>query len=156
VARWVATGFGVGTAAPFAPGTFGTLLAMPLYLIVSELTSPVGYAATVAVMFLFGVWICDIAERQMGSHDHGAIVWDEIVGYFITMAGVSVDYSTRGWFFIALGFGLFRLFDIWKPYPVNIVDRGVPGGLGTMLDDALAGVYAFLVLQVIDRFVIPY
>jgi phosphatidylglycerophosphatase A len=82
----------------------------------------------------------------MGVHDHGVLVWDEFVGLWITLAGVPLGLVPLHWFWIALGFLLFRLFDIWKPWPIRWFDRNVHGGLGVMLDDAVAGVFALLVL----------
>ena len=84
----------------------------------------------------------------MARHDAPTIVWDEVVGYLITMA-----FAPPGWIWIAVGFALFRLFDIWKPYPIRRIDRTVPGGYGTMLDDALAGIYGSVVLQLLAALV---
>lgn len=123
-----------------APGTFGTLLGLPLFLLLQNL-SAYAYAAAVLLLFGLGAWICGIAERQLGRHDHRAIVWDEIVGYLVTMW-----QAPRGVSWIVAGFVLFRLFDIAKPFPIRRVER-LPGGLGVMADDALAGVYAFLLMQ---------
>ena len=134
--------FGLGSGAvPFAPGTFGTLAAIPFYWLMSEL--PLGwYLTVVAATFVWGVWLCDKSSRDLGVHDHSGIVWDEFVGYWITMIAVPVD-----WIWALLGFILFRLFDILKPWPIGPVDRRVHGGLGIMLDDVLAGVMAAVVLQ---------
>lgn len=139
LAAWLATGGGIGYA-PIAPGTFGTLLGIPLHLVLARL-SPGAYAAAVLVLFLAGVWLCSVAEARLGQRDHPAIVWDEIVGYQIT-----VWLAPGGWFWIAVGFALFRLFDVWKPFPIRRIEH-LPRGLGAMTDDALAGVYAFAVLQ---------
>lgn len=140
-AHWVASGFGAGFA-PKAPGTVGTLVAIPLYLLLRELP-PAYYAGVVLAMFGVGVLLCRIVETRFARHDHPSIVWDEIVGYLIAMF-----LAPRGWFWVALGFALFRLFDIWKPFPIGAVDRRMRGGFGVMLDDALAGVAAGAVLQV--------
>lgn len=139
VVLWTATGFGLGYA-PIAPGTFGTLAAIPLFLLLRDLPALV-YGAAVLVLFCYGVWSCGIAERYFGRHDHGAVVMDEIVGYLIAMYG-----APRGWEWIAVGFVFFRVFDIWKPYPINRLDTW-PGGFGSMVDDAMAGVYALIALQ---------
>jgi phosphatidylglycerophosphatase A len=96
------------------------------------------------VFFAIGVWLCHGTARDLGLADHPGIVWDEIVGYLITMTA-----APAGWTWIVLGFVLFRLFDIWKPWPISWLDRNIKGGLGIMLDDALAGTYACLVLQLI-------
>lgn len=136
---FAATGFGVGRA-PIAPGTFGTLVGILFYVAASWLT-PLYYVVVVLALFIVGMWLCEIAETELGEHDHPSIVWDEIVGFLITMF-----LAPPGWRWIVLGFLLFRLFDIWKPFPIQHLER-VPGGLGAMADDALAGVYACLVLQ---------
>lgn len=140
LARFFAFGFGAGKA-PVAPGTFGTLVGIPFYLVLLPL-SAVSYAVVVLLMFGLGVWFCHVTEKGLGVHDHPGIVWDEIVGYLITMFMAPV-----GWVWIVAGFLLFRLFDIWKPFPIRQIERRIQGGLGNMLDDALAGVYALAVLQ---------
>lgn len=140
--HWPALGFGLG-AAPFAPGTFGTLLGIPVYLLLAGASLPV-YLAAVAALFLLGIAACRVTARALGVHDHPAIVFDEVVGFLITM---TLAPASAGW--IVAGFALFRLFDIWKPWPIRWIDRHVHGGLGIMLDDALAGVYALLVLQAV-------
>ncbi|MFO7593730.1 MAG: phosphatidylglycerophosphatase A [Pseudomonadota bacterium] len=140
--RFFALGFGSGLA-PVAPGTFGTLAAIPLYLLLQPL-APVYYLAVLVVTFLLGVWLCEVTARQLGVHDHPGIVWDEFVGYWITML-----LAPSGWVWIAAGFALFRLFDILKPWPIRWVDRRVGGGFGIMLDDVLAGIYGLAVLQLL-------
>ena len=92
--------------------------------------------------FVLGVYWCDRSSKALGVHDHGGIVWDEMVGYWLTMFLAPV-----GWLWWVLGFVLFRIFDILKPWPINWLDRRVHGGLGIMVDDILAAVYAWLVLQ---------
>jgi len=146
LARIAALGFGSGMA-PFAPGTFGTLAAVPLYLLLRELT-PFTYALVVIAMFALGVWICQITEQDLGEHDHSSIVWDEIVGYLITMF-----MAPAGWGWVVLGFLLFRLFDIWKPFPIRTLERRIRGGLGNMLDDVLAALYALAFIQLAAHFV---
>lgn len=136
----LATGFGSGLA-PFAPGTFGTLTAIPVYLIIAGW--PVWlYVGTVLTLFLGGIVICQIATQQLGEEDHPAIVWDEIVGYLITMFMIP-----KGWVSVLLGFLLFRIFDVLKPWPIGWLDRRLKGGLGIMLDDVFAGLYGLLLLQ---------
>ncbi len=134
------TGFGAGLI-PYAPGTAGTLVAIPIYLFIAPL-SPAIYAGVVILLFALGVAMCRQAERQFAIYDHPAVVWDEIVGYLVTMFLVPVH-----WVWVVVGFGLFRLFDIWKPFPIRALEHRVRGGLGTMLDDVVAGLYAWLVLQ---------
>jgi len=131
----LACGFGSG-AAPKAPGTFGTLIAIPLFYVMADL-SPLVYAAIVLGMFLIGIYLCDYTAKKLRVHDHPGIVWDEIVGYLITMF-----MFPNSWLWMLLGFGLFRLFDIWKPWPIRLLDRHVQGGFGIMIDDVLAGIYA--------------
>lgn len=137
--HFLAIGLGSG-AAPKAPGTFGTVAALLLYIPLAWLT-PVWYALVVVVAAVVGIYLCGKTSRDWGVHDHGAIVWDEFVGYWITMFMIPVT-----WYWALLGFALFRLFDIWKPWPVRYFDRQVHGGLGIMLDDIVAGVMAWLVL----------
>lgn len=139
--HFLAFGFGSGMS-PWAPGTMGTIVAIPLYLLFAW-TPLWAYLLIVVVTFTVGVWLCEIAARDTGVHDHPGIVWDEIVGYFITMIGVP---HTLKW--IVMGFVLFRLFDIWKPWPIKAVDQQVKGGLGIMLDDVLAAIYALIIMQI--------
>lgn len=138
--HFAAFGFGAG-AIKIAPGTFGTLAAIPLCILLQDLPLLM-YISITAALFLLGVWLCQITTRDLGVHDHPGIVWDEIVGYLITMIA-----APAGWLWIVLGFALFRFFDIWKPWPINLLDRHVKGGFGVMIDDVMAGVYAWLVMQ---------
>lgn len=139
-AHFISMGFGSGLM-PFAPGTFGTLVAIPLYLLLRELPWW-QYGLIVLIFLLLGIWLCHSTAKALGVHDHQSIVWDEVVGYLITMFA-----APRHWLWIVIGFGLFRLFDIVKPWPIKWLDRHVHGGLGIMLDDVAAGVAAALVLQ---------
>ncbi len=144
--HFLAFGFGSGLS-PFAPGTAGTLAAIPLYLLLVQL--PLwGYVTALLLMALVGIWICGESSRRLGVHDHGGIVWDEFAGYLLTMLA-----APAGWGWMVVGFCLFRLFDIWKPWPIRLVDRDVPGGFGIMFDDILAGIYAWIALQVLARLV---
>ncbi|MYM64315.1 phosphatidylglycerophosphatase A [Pseudomaricurvus sp. HS19] len=142
----LAFGFGSGLS-PKAPGTVGTLAAVPLYLLLAQLSLPL-YAALVLLAFLLGVYLCHATAADMGVHDHPGIVWDEFVGYWITMLA-----APAGWLWVVLGFALFRLFDVWKPWPISWCDRHVYGGFGIMLDDVLAGVLALGCLQAIALWV---
>ena len=135
----IALGFGAGVL-PRAPGTWGTLAAVPIYILLSRLPLT-QYLLSLLVLFVAGIWICGIAGRILGVHDHGAIVWDEMVGYWVTMAA-----APPGWVWLVIGFVLFRLFDIWKPWPIAWMDRRVAGGFGVMADDLVAGLYAALCL----------
>jgi len=140
--QFLALGFGSGLA-PKAPGTFGTLAAIPVFLLIAQL--PVSqYMAVLSVMALFGVHICGYTAKAIGVDDHPAIVWDEIVGFLITMVLVPVSVTT-----VIVGFLLFRFFDIVKPWPISAVDKKLHSGLGIMLDDIIAGVMAFGVMQLI-------
>jgi phosphatidylglycerophosphatase A len=138
--HWLAYGFGSGLA-PWAPGTAGTLAAVPLYLLLRPLPL-VWYLATLLTFLLLGVWACEKTARELNAHDPSAIVWDEFLGYLLTMTA-----APTGWQWVVLGFALFRFFDILKPWPIRELDRRVEGGLGVMLDDLAAGVMAWAVLQ---------
>ena len=138
----LALGFGTGLA-PRAPGTCGALLGLPLAAALAPL--PVAMAVLVlGVLSALGVWCCARAGQRLGVADHPAIVWDEVVGQALALLAVPF-----GWWQYLLGFALFRLFDILKPWPVGAIDRQVGGGLGVMLDDLAAGVLAGVALQLI-------
>ena len=136
----VAVGFGSGLA-PKAPGTAGTLVAIPLYLLMQPLPL-ISYLLIVTCLFIAGIWICTYAAEKFGVHDHPAIVIDEIVGYLITMIA-----APEGWPAIVVGFVLFRLLDAIKPWPVSWFDRNISGGIGIMLDDVIAGIIALAIIQ---------
>ena len=133
-------GFGSGLA-PFAPGTFGTLVAIPLYLLLAQLSLPL-YLLAIVIALGAGIYLCQYTSDALGVHDHSGIVWDEFVGYWITMIAVPL-----AWQWILAGFVLFRFFDIVKPWPVKIADLKMKGGFGIMLDDVLAGLYALACLH---------
>ena len=140
IVHLLAFGMGAGCS-PKAPGTMGTLLAVAVYLLLSRLPLPV-YLAILTAVVLVGIWLCDQTARDLGVHDHPGIVWDEFVGYWITMWAMPVD-----WLWIVAGFVVFRVFDIVKPWPVSVLDKKVKGGLGIMVDDVLAGVMACATLH---------
>jgi phosphatidylglycerophosphatase A len=142
---FIAFGFGSG-AVPFAPGTFGTLMAIPFYLILSLLPLSAYLIFTVGFM-LFSSWLCDCISRETGTHDHPGMCIDEFVGFFVTMIA-----APAGWQWIAVGFILFRLFDIWKPWPISYADKNIHGGFGMVFDDVLAGLYAMIVMQTLYYF----
>lgn len=142
--HFIAFGFGSGIS-PIMPGTCGTLVAIPLYLLMRNLPLAI-YIAIVIAGFLIGVWICDVTEKAIGVHDYSGIVWDEVIGYWITMF-----MAPTGWWWTIIGFILFRIFDIWKPWPVGWIDRHVHGGLGVMVDDVAAAIYAAISLQVLVK-----
>jgi phosphatidylglycerophosphatase A len=134
--------FGLGSGAtPRAPGTFGTLAALLLYLMLPAM-NPYVYAVFLLAGFLLGVWICGKTARDIGVHDHGGIVWDEFIGFWLTMF-----LAPPGLLWLLAGFVLFRVFDIIKPWPIRWFDRHVHGGFGIMIDDVLAGVMAWICLQ---------
>lgn len=118
-------------------------MAVAIYLPLSHLPRA-AYIGVLVLVVVAGIWICGKAARDLGVHDHPGIVWDEIAGYLLTMLAAPV-----GWIWIAVGFGLFRLFDIWKPWPIGWLDRRVAGGFGIMLDDLVAGLLAALCMQLL-------
>jgi phosphatidylglycerophosphatase A len=132
---FLAFGFGSGLAKK-APGTFGTLAAVPLYLLLVQ-TGQLPYWILTALVSVFGIWICGKAAEKLGEHDFGGIVWDEIAGLLVTLAFVPFSWPA-----VIVGFVLFRLFDIVKPWPIRWIDQQVTGGLGIMLDDIVAGFFA--------------
>lgn len=136
----LAFGFGSGLA-PKAPGTAGTAVAVLIYLALPSM-SPIIYAGLIVLSFVFGIWICGKTSEDLGIHDPGGIVWDEFVGYWITMF-----MAPSGLIWVLLGFVLFRLLDIFKPWPIKWADKELSGGLGIMLDDVLAGIMAALCIQ---------
>lgn len=144
-ANFIALGGGLGLA-PKAPGTFGTLLGIPLLFLMP--TNLVAYLVVVVVLFALGVWCCDACAKNLGVHDHPGIVWDEVVGYLITMIAVPKSFV-----WIVAGFIVFRFFDILKPWPIGWVDKHVHGGLGIMLDDVLAAVFSLIVIQIALYFI---
>ncbi|HEC11676.1 MAG TPA: phosphatidylglycerophosphatase A [Acidiferrobacteraceae bacterium] len=137
--HFLAFGFGSGCG-PKAPGTWGTLVAMPLFMLMSSLPWPL-YLGITAGLFVVGVWLCGRTARDLDVHDHPGIVWDEIVGYLVTMS-----FAPSGLVWLLAGFVLFRLFDITKPWPIRRFDKDIPGGFGIMFDDVLAGIYGAVVL----------
>jgi len=139
-ACFLGLGFGSGLA-PVAPGTFGTLAAIPIYCLMQNLSLTI-YLVLTIIAFIVGIWICQQSADWLGKEDPSAVVWDEIVGYLITMIA-----APTGWFWVVIGFVLFRFFDILKPWPISLADREIHGGLGIMLDDVIAGVFAGVLLQ---------
>jgi phosphatidylglycerophosphatase A len=138
------TGFGVGYS-PVAPGTLGTLIAIPVYYFLSAIPSPI-YEITLIGFFFLSVWISENAEIFFGKKDDQRIVIDEMMGFLITMLWVP-----KVTHFIVIGFFLFRLFDILKPFPIRRLERGLKGGFGVVLDDVVAGVYANIILHLVVR-----
>ena len=141
-AHFIALGFGAGLA-PVAPGTFGTLAGLALYWLLALALPPLAIAFLAIPLFFLGVWACGVAGRNLGVPDHGAFVWDEIVAFLPLAALASASFVLQ-----LVAFGLFRLFDVWKPFPIRQFESRVKGGFGVMLDDLLAACYAYLVLAI--------
>ena len=141
---FVAFGFGSGLL-PGAPGTWGSLVGLAVYLLVALLAppDPILWLACVGVALIGGIALCDKVSRDMGEHDHAGIVWDEITGIWLVLVAIP-----PGWYWLVVAFILFRLLDIVKPWPIAWIDSRVKGGVGIMLDDVLAALIAWLVIQV--------
>lgn len=140
-AHLLSLGFGSGLS-PKMPGTIGTVIGVGLYLLLPELDWKI-FLGLIITSFITGVFLCGYTAKALNVHDHPGIVWDEIVGYFITMFMVP-----KTWIWILCGFVLFRLFDIWKPWPISLADKHLKGGLGIMLDDVIAGIFALILIQI--------
>jgi phosphatidylglycerophosphatase A len=140
--------FGLGSGAmPVAPGTFGTLMAIPFYLLLRPLPL-YAYLAFVLAFIIFSSWISDRISKEIHEHDHPGMCIDEFAGFFVTMIG-----APHGFWWVILGFVLFRLFDIWKPWPINYIDKNIHGGFGMILDDVVAGIFAMGIIQTIALFI---
>ncbi len=140
-----ATGAGVGFL-PGSKGTYGSVVAVLLYAAVAGL-GPWHFLFFTVVFSLFSIWVADLAESHFQEKDSQKIVIDEIAGYLVTMLFLPFD-----WKYVLMAFVLFRLFDIWKPWPIGLLDRKVKGGLGIVGDDLLAGVFGNLTMQILIRF----
>lgn len=141
-AHFIALGFGSGLA-PKAPGTFGTLAALPLYWLL--LQAGLGHTALLLVIaagFALGVWACRITGKNLGVSDHGSIVWDEVIAMWLVLA-----FTPASGFWWLIAFGLFRFFDILKPWPIRFFDARIKNGFGVMFDDVLAALYALLIIK---------
>ena len=139
-AHFIAFGFGSGLS-PAAPGTVGTLLALPLFWWISPQLPAGQFLLLLVLLFIIGIWACEVTGKALGIHDHGGMVWDEIVAFMLVLFFVPDDLSWQ-----ASAFLLFRLFDIYKPQPIRYFDTTLQGGLGVMFDDILAAFYALLCL----------
>jgi phosphatidylglycerophosphatase A len=146
-AHFIALGFGAGLA-PFAPGTFGTLVAIPIALLLDRYAGTAGFAAAIVALFVVGAWASAVTGRALGVPDHGSIVIDEVVAFLLVLffAGLTP-------WRIGVAFVLFRLFDIVKPPPIRQLDASMKNGIGVMLDDLLAAGYTLLVLALAARIV---
>ena len=144
-AHFIALGFGAGLA-PVAPGTFGTIVAIPIALVLDRYAGDAGFAAAIVVLFVVGVWASAVTGRALGVPDHGSIVVDEVVAFLLVLyfAGLT---PLR----IAFAFVLFRFFDIVKPPPIRQVDAAMKSGFGVMLDDIVAAGYSLLVFALAAR-----
>ena len=145
---WIACGFGSGLV-PKAQGTMGSLVAILPWLLLRDLTV-LAWLGVIVVAFVIGVWACDEAGRILGVADHRSLVWDEFVGQWIAL----LPALFAPWWAVLLGFALFRVFDVWKPWPIAWFDRRVKGGLGVMLDDVIAGIFAAIILFLILHFTV--
>jgi len=140
--HFLAFGFGSGLS-PKAPGTMGTIVAIPIFILFSYLTLT-NYFILLIILIIFSFYIAGKSAQLLGVHDHGGIVIDEICGYLVTMMLAPVTWQA-----IIAGFILFRIFDIFKPWPIKLLDQRIPGGVGIVVDDLMAGIYALLSLQLI-------
>ena len=135
----LAFGFGSGLS-PFAPGTMGTLVAIPFAFVLKRLDAPV-FWIVLLLLFILGVVLCEQVSRKLGVHDHGGIVWDEMVGYWLAVAFVPLQ-----WQWLLAAFVLFRFFDIYKPWPIRQIDAKIGGGFGIMIDDVIAALFTVIIL----------
>lgn len=142
-AHFFALGFGSGLSR-FAPGTLGTLVALPLFAVLMQAPELVHYTV-IAVLFALGIRLCEVAGRNLGVADHGSIVWDEIVAMLLVL-----EFTPLAWQWWLAAFLLFRLFDIWKPFPIRQFDARLKGGFGVMFDDLLAALYAIVALEALQ------
>ncbi|MDI1297740.1 phosphatidylglycerophosphatase A [Methylotenera sp.] len=139
-AHFFALGFGSGLAKK-APGTFGTVVGLPLYFLIAPFSLALKLSI-ISALFLIGIYFCDVTGKALGVSDHGGIVWDEIVAMMLVLA-----FTPNQWQWWLVAFILFRLFDIWKPFPIRQFDAKLKNGFGVMFDDLLAAIYAIIALQ---------
>lgn len=137
-------GLGSGLS-PKAPGTAGTVAALLIYVVALQFLPPLAFAVVVAAACAVGFYLCGATATALGVHDHPAIVWDEFAGFWLCLIAIPA-----GWQWLALAFVLFRLFDIWKPWPIALLDMRVKGGVGIMIDDIVAGLFAFFLIQALS------
>jgi phosphatidylglycerophosphatase A len=146
-AHLFALGFGSGLAKK-APGTFGTLVGLPLFWLISSHTFST-QLGVIFIMYVFGIYVCGKTGKALGVADHGSIVWDEIVAIMLVLA-----FVPRDWLLWPVAFLLFRLFDIWKPFPIRQLDAKLKNGFGVMFDDLLAAIYAIICLLPLATWII--
>lgn len=142
--HFIAFGFGAG-ALPVAPGTFGTLVAIPFYLVLGIFQTQT-YLFILLLLTLGSIWICGRVSKQIKVHDHQGMCLDEIIGFLFTMIAVPAKFS-----WILFGFLLFRFFDIYKPWPIDRIDKEIKGGAGMILDDVVAGIFSCIILHIAMR-----
>jgi phosphatidylglycerophosphatase A len=145
-AHVIALGLGTGLA-PIAPGTVGTALAFPIFMLLDRWLDAPWLFAVIVAFFAIGVWACGRTGRDLGVADHGAMNWDEVVAMLLILLIVP-----DGWEWWTFSFGVFRIFDVLKPPPIRHIDRTMKGGLGVMFDDIVAAFYTLLVVAAINRF----
>lgn len=143
---FIAFGFGSGLS-PIMPGTCGTIMGVIWYLLLCKLPFWI-YLSFIVIAYGIGIWICENVSNKLGVHDYPGIVWDEMVGFWITMIGIPCDIMT-----VISGFVLFRIFDIWKPWPISWVNNNIKGGHGIMFDDLLAAIPSCVILNLIMYFI---
>ena len=143
---FLATGFCIGNI-PFAPGTFGTILGLPLCFLFSSLKLPLAFVCTL-LFILFAIWISHKAEKQLQKSDPGCIVIDEIAGMAVSLIGLPFNLTTG-----LIGFIIFRILDIVKPFPIRALEKRLSGGLGVVMDDVVAGILANILLRIIVPFI---
>ncbi|MGV3345529.1 phosphatidylglycerophosphatase A [Enterobacteriaceae bacterium LUAb1] len=143
----LATGFGSGLI-PWIPGTMGSLAAIPFWYLLIRLPTAI-YSLVILFGICIGVYLCHRTARDMGVHDHGSIVWDEFIGMWITLMAIPVV----SWQWVLTGFVVFRVLDMWKPWPIRWFDKNVQGGMGIMIDDIVAGVFSALILWLAARYI---
>src|SRR5579862_1209505 len=147
-AHFIALGFGAGLA-PRAPGTVGTVVSLLLYWALAQFLAPLAIAFAAIPLFFIGVWACDVTGRDLGASDHGAMVWDEIVA-FLPLAAI----ASQSFWFQAGVFVVFRIFDIWKPYPIRLLERNIKGGMGVMIDDVVAAACTYILFIIFIVFAV--
>ena len=145
-AHLIAFGFGAGLM-PKAPGTWGTLVAIPIYFLALRLGGTPAVLACALVLFGIGMWASAVAGKALGVADHGGIVIDEIAAFVLVLA-----FTPQGLLWLVVAFVLFRIFDITKPWPIRYFDRTLKGGFGVMFDDLLAAIAAIAILLLLRTF----
>ncbi len=142
-AHFIAFGGGIGLI-PFAPGTFGTLLAIPLFHVLQPRLDAWTFIVVIVALYWLGVWACAVAGRALGAADHGGMVWDEVVAFLLVLF-----FVPAGGYWQAFAFVVFRVFDIFKPPPIRYYDRTLKNGFGVMWDDLVAAAYTLLVIAAV-------